>query len=83
MSKCELREVCSGKFRVMRNGIDTVGSISVEPGQVPELLKHWNGPTNCLAKPQVKMSSHENPMVAAMLSHKPKGLNPQGVLRGM
>ena len=79
----ELREVASGKFRVMSGKGDTVGSISVEPHEIDNLLRCWSGPSACLSKPKAYMSSHKNPMVAAMLAHKPKGLNPQGVLRGM
>ena len=79
--KVELKEVASGKFRVMA-GADTIGSISVEPEQVPELLSHWNGPKDCLAKIQAKVSSQKNPMIAAMMRLKPKGMNRQAILRG-
>jgi hypothetical protein len=82
--KFELKEVASGKFRVMC-GTDTVGSISVEENEIEALLKCWSGSTDCLtkSKPQAKMSSQKsNSFVAALTkAAKANTISYQSVLR--
>jgi hypothetical protein len=80
--KFQLKQVASGKFRVM-DGADTIGSISGEPEQVNELLRCWSGPTDCFAKPQQSQRQKSaNPMIEAMLKAKSRFVNREAILRG-
>ena len=77
MNKFTLKQVTDTKFCIMC-GADTVGSISVEPNQLNDLLRHWKGPVD--GSPKKAQSS--NPMVTAMMRLKPKGMSQAAVLRG-
>jgi hypothetical protein len=85
MSKFNLKQVAKGKFRITC-GEDTVGSISVEPNEVNDLLRCWSGSVeggiSSSPKPQAQMSSHKNPMIAAMMRLKSKGMSQGAILRG-
>ena len=82
MSKFTLKQVTSGKFRIM-DGVDTVGSISVDPSQVNDLLRHWSGSTDCLAaKAQPQQSQKQNPFVAAIMKARARGVSRECILRG-
>jgi hypothetical protein len=77
MNKFTLTQVTDSEFRIMC-GEDTVGSISVEPNQVNDLLRCWNGPV--AGSPKKVQSS--NPFVSAMLKAKTRAMTRQAVLRG-
>jgi hypothetical protein len=64
------------KFHVV-NGEEIVGSIAVEPEEVSNLLRCWNGPkTRSSSKPKMSVS---NVLAKAF---KPKAVNRQFILRG-
>ena len=76
MKTFRLKQVTDSKFRIMC-GEDTVGSISVEPNQVNDLLRCWHGPVD--GSP--KKAPSANPLVAAMRL-KPRAVNKAAILRG-
>ena len=78
-SKFPLKQVTSTKFMVM-NGVDTIGSISVEESQVNDLLRCWSGPKDCLTKSKPRQLAG-NPFVNALMKHKSKGLSQAQLLR--
>ncbi len=83
MSKFTLKQVTSGKFRVMMNGIDTIGSISVEPEQVDELLKNWSGQKDLLVKAKDhSQQSSRNPFVNAIMKARAREVSREFILRG-
>jgi hypothetical protein len=57
-------------FHVMADGA-IVGSISVPPGQVDDLLKHWHGPQAAAAKPAAKAEASRK-AISASLRRGPK-----------